>query len=258
MLVDFATFAAELNLAAGLMVIAPHPDDETIGCGGLIALCTEAGISVEVVVVTDGAGSHPNSVSWPKARLVAQRQAETHNALAALGVHREPHFLGLPDTGTLHLSPSEHEQAVQHLAELIARSNPGVIATTWRREPHGDHQFSYALTRDALTRASSNSRLIEYMVWTAPIGDTSAAPEAGETQSLSLDITQVRGVKQRALKAHVSQFGGLILDDATGFALQPWHLEFMDQPFERFDWTPDDSQRPEQSTLSLRQSVHVR
>ncbi len=43
------------------LILAPHPDDESLGCGGLIAACVAAGRSPLVVILTDGAGSHPNS-----------------------------------------------------------------------------------------------------------------------------------------------------------------------------------------------------
>jgi LmbE family N-acetylglucosaminyl deacetylase len=52
-----------------VMVLAPHPDDETLGCGGLITELTAKGRPPVVVVVTDGTGSHPASRSYPPARL---------------------------------------------------------------------------------------------------------------------------------------------------------------------------------------------
>src|SRR5690606_38092378 len=47
-----------------LLVIAPHPDDETLGCGGVIALATCRNVRVHTVFVTDGGASHPNSAEW--------------------------------------------------------------------------------------------------------------------------------------------------------------------------------------------------
>src|SRR4029079_2768884 len=61
----------------GLVVVAPHPDDESLGCGGLIAAATADGIPVRIVVVSDGAGSHPNSVAYPPAPLRLLRGSQT-------------------------------------------------------------------------------------------------------------------------------------------------------------------------------------
>jgi LmbE family N-acetylglucosaminyl deacetylase len=55
------------------VVIAPHPDDESLACGGLLALASCEGVRAAIVVVSDGAGSHPGSRAWPPARLAALR-----------------------------------------------------------------------------------------------------------------------------------------------------------------------------------------
>ena len=53
----------------GLVVVAPHPDDESLGCGGLIAEARRLGRAVRLVVVTDGCGSHTHSALYPPERL---------------------------------------------------------------------------------------------------------------------------------------------------------------------------------------------
>ena len=47
--------------AGGVLVLAPHPDDETLGCGAALAAAVTAGYAVRVVAATDGDGSHPRS-----------------------------------------------------------------------------------------------------------------------------------------------------------------------------------------------------
>ena len=63
----FATLAERLG-DGGLVVIAPHPDDESLACGGLIAEAHAEGRPVRVVIVSDGTGSHPASKTYPRAR----------------------------------------------------------------------------------------------------------------------------------------------------------------------------------------------
>ena len=84
-----------------LLVVAPHPDDEVIGCGGLIAQTLARGGEVTVCVVSDGRASHPGSRAYPPEKLVAKRRSESRGALAHLGVESDRvHFLDLPDGGS--------------------------------------------------------------------------------------------------------------------------------------------------------------
>ena len=80
------------------IVIAPHPDDESLASGGLIAEACRQGLRGKVVVVSDGAGSHPNSKAYPPERLRVLREEEARQAGAELGLNPEQMlFLGLPD-----------------------------------------------------------------------------------------------------------------------------------------------------------------
>jgi LmbE family N-acetylglucosaminyl deacetylase len=88
----------ELDSVGSALVIAPHPDDESIGCGGLIALLRRRNAKVWVCIATDGAGSHPNSPSVPPRQLAAIRGREAIAALGILGVKRRcVLFANLPD-----------------------------------------------------------------------------------------------------------------------------------------------------------------
>lgn len=71
--------AAELGPLVALgrvTVFAPHPDDESLGCGGLIARLKDEGSLVHVVVMSDGSASNPNSRRYPGPKLAALRQTE--------------------------------------------------------------------------------------------------------------------------------------------------------------------------------------
>jgi LmbE family N-acetylglucosaminyl deacetylase len=62
------------------IVVTPHPDDESLGCGGLIADACRQGVRGKVVIVGDGAGSHGNSKAYPPERLTALREVEARQA----------------------------------------------------------------------------------------------------------------------------------------------------------------------------------
>ena len=82
----------------GVLVVAPHQDDESLACGGLIAAACAAKRRVKIVFVSDGTGSHPRSRTYPRGRLRALREGEARRAAFTLGLApRHLKFLRLPD-----------------------------------------------------------------------------------------------------------------------------------------------------------------
>jgi LmbE family N-acetylglucosaminyl deacetylase len=139
-----------------LVVVAPHPDDETLGAGGMIAAVVARGVDVTVVSISDGGAAHPEMTQVDRMRLEATRRAELDCAAAVLGVQRVIR-LGLPD-GRI----AEHEERlVERLADLL---NPGVwCAVTWRGDGHPDHEAAGRAAAVAAARAGAT--LVEYPVW---------------------------------------------------------------------------------------------
>lgn len=82
------------------LVVAPHPDDESLGCGGLLAMLAQRDCEVAVIFVTDGGASHPHSVSWSRTRLASKRQDEANAALLELGLDRASRFSSIFATPT--------------------------------------------------------------------------------------------------------------------------------------------------------------
>lgn len=236
MAIEFSEFATAIGLRRLLTVIAPHPDDETLGCGGLIALARMHGISVRVIVLTDGAASHAHSPSFPRARLISKRKAELGNALDVLDVDLEPRHLDLPDARTDELSVEGLGEARAHLSGWIDRDSPDCVAVTWRRDPHCDHRFAYELTKDAC-RVNGVKRCIEYQIWAPLIGRPEDSPSSGETHTFNLDVASVRDRKEKAVRMFESQLG-LIRDDPMGFSLKEADLVRLVTSVERYDLSP--------------------
>lgn len=113
------------------VVVAPHPDDESIGCGGAIRLLREHGIPVRVLFISDGTGSHPSSRSHPANVLRDLREREAHDALLILGV--EPGcavFLRLPDRFIPNAQSPDFDSAVHRIADYLrafARDEPTIV-----------------------------------------------------------------------------------------------------------------------------------
>lgn len=142
-----------------LVVVAPHPDDEVLGVGALAARAARAGVAVQVIAVTDGDASHPDSPTHSTQRLTARRVAESRRACAVLGLP-EPVRLGMPDG---RVADDEVPLAFA-LTEMLGAADPDTwVVATWRGDGHPDHE---ACGRAAATAcAASGARLIEYPVW---------------------------------------------------------------------------------------------
>ncbi len=211
------------------LVLAPHPDDESLGCGGLIAACCARGTPPVVAVLTDGAMSHPRSRAFPAARRVALRAAETRAAVAALGLPSERlHFLGLRD-GAAPRDGSALEEAAVRVAALARRAGAATILATWEHDPHPDHVAAHAIARRAA--ALAGARVVSYPVWGWTLPPRRRLP-MDEVVGVRIDIAAHLAAKRRAIAAHASQAGGVIDDDASAFRLPPTLLAAAARPFE--------------------------
>ncbi|KQP52711.1 GlcNAc-PI de-N-acetylase [Methylobacterium sp. Leaf399] len=215
----------------GLVVVAPHADDESLGCGGLIAEAVREGRDVRVVIVSDGAGSHTHSVTHPPDRLRALRETEAQDAVAILGLPREAvSFLRLPDAGVPSTGP-EAQAAADAIAALARDCDAGAICVTWAHDPHCDHTAAAAIATLA-QRQLPEVGLYAYPVWgwTLPADrEVGAAP-----QGWRLDVSAHSAAKRRAILAHRSQTSDLIADDPSGFRLAPEMIDRFCGPFEIF------------------------
>ncbi len=209
-------------------VVAPHPDDESLACGGLLALLARDGVAARVAVVTDGTGSHPNSLAYPRQRLREVREAETVAALDALGLPRDAvRFLGQPDGRLAHLGDAT-EAAVAALAEAL--DGAATVVAPWAGDPHPDHIATAVLVAAACDRLAAPPRQVAYPVWAWVRGDEPAT----RGTPWRLDVSAVRDRKRAAVAAHRSQTTALIDDDPDGFVLSPEILSRFDRGWELF------------------------
>lgn len=226
-------FASLDTLTGGrpLLVIAPHPDDESLGCGGLIAAAKAAGQSVHVLVISDGSGSHPGSRAYPPARLRALREQEAIGAVGALGLRPEAvTFLRLPDQRVPSAGPL-FDDAVVSVARLATRIGAGTLMVTWHEDPHCDHRASFVIAR-AAGLTMPHTRL-----WAYPIWAWRRAPDdrlRGRPRGVRLDIRPYLAAKRAAVRAHRSQTTGLIADAQDGFRLDEAMMQLAERPYEVF------------------------
>ena len=211
---------------ARLVVLAPHPDDEILACGGLLAGMFPRQEDVQLISVTDGEGSHPGSTQWPQSRLRAARQQESQCAMASLGFDIDRvawQRLGIADG---HVA-EQAESLIALLSEDLRSTD--VLLTTWRHDGHCDHEAVGHCAAQAA--ANSGATLVEVPIWAWHWAEPNdpRIPWGQARKLLLTDEQQMR--KRRAIHAHFSQ---LQPDSSTGAApvLDPITLERLLQPFE--------------------------
>jgi LmbE family N-acetylglucosaminyl deacetylase len=224
---------ADLDTIAGsgrVLILAPHPDDESLGCGGLISELCRLGRPPLVIVLTDGTGSHPSSPSVPASVLRQLREHEAADALHHLGINDRGSliFLRLRDTAAPHSGP-DFDDAVARIAAYA----PGceTICAPWGHDPHCDHEAADLMARAVAER--TGLRHLAYPVWGWTLPPETPLPD-NEVRGWRLDIEAALPAKRAAIAAHRSQHGGLIDDDPGGFSLPPDLLHIFERPYEVF------------------------
>lgn len=184
-----------------LVVVAAHPDDETLGAAGLVAHAHAAGLEVQVVVATRGEASHPHSPSHTPQRLAQRRLAEVSSAVAVVAPGQHLDVLCLPD-GRL----AEHEAALTaRVVALVGDGRDCLVVGPWRGDGHPDHEAAGRCAAAAAAR--TDARLLEYPVWFWHWGTPDDAPW-GSALRLELGPAE-RELKERAVQAHHSQVAPL-------------------------------------------------
>ena len=185
-----------------LVVVAAHPDDESLGAGGLIASARRLGVPVIIVAATDGEGSHPDSPTLQPDELAALRRGEGIVAAGLLGVE-EPnvHRLGLPDGGV----STHQEPLTTAIVEVVGEGRGTVVVAPWRRDGHPDHEAAGRAAGAAARRTGAD--LWEFPIWFWHWARPDDAPWA-LLHPFVLDEAAA-GAKARAIQAHASQVSPL-------------------------------------------------
>ncbi|WP_435093301.1 PIG-L family deacetylase [Clavibacter michiganensis] len=223
-----ALAAPDLSGMAALLVVSAHADDESIGAAGLMATAAARAVPVTLVIVTDGAASHPGSPTRTTDELVAVRRDEARAALDAVAPDARLVLLGHPDGGI-----RERRDAVRDdLRVLLDEAAPGTwLAAPWRGDGHRDHRVTGEVVAELVGAlpAGRGIRLVEYPVWmwhwATP--DDPRVPWAA-MRALPLDA-RTRESKRAAIRAHASQVDPLSDAPEDAAVLQPGFLRHADR-----------------------------
>jgi LmbE family N-acetylglucosaminyl deacetylase len=186
------------------LIVAPHPDDDAIGAGGLIQRAVAGGARVRVVFATDG-----DNNGWPqrvmhkkllirktdRARWGAMRREEALEALARLGVGRDAaHFLGFPDQKIAVLARAGSTAVIDALRTVIDDFQPTLIVAPSSRDLHADHR---ALAYFVHRAAGTETPIVTYIIHGDPLE---------ERMAVRLELTPREQLwKRQAIECHKSQ-----------------------------------------------------
>lgn len=188
---------------ATTVIFAPHADDETFGCGGLIARKVAAGATVRIVFLTDG-GWNRDHCPKLRAEFVATRQGEALAAAQCLGVPpSNVDFLSFRDNWLERLPAQDRARAVERIAEILKEAAPDEVFVTHRADRNPDHEAAYRLVLDGLAAARACVRLFEYPIWAGWRAGLHLAEDAGRCRALRLG--DARAAKRAAMAQYGSQ-----------------------------------------------------
>jgi len=178
------------------MILAPHPDDEILGCFGAIMFHLIRKEDVVVVYLTSGeAGDN----SFSPLLLKKTREREAKKVMSSLGIKRY-HFLGLRD-GRLEYDSS----TVRVVAEVIAKENSFYVYAPNGKEPHKDHRTACRVISEALRSLASGDRYFEiryYEVWGSL-----------DKFNLAIDISSLAQTKRKFIRMYESQLKNIRYDE---------------------------------------------
>ncbi len=153
---------------ARVLVLSAHPDDETLGIGGLMADLAHAGATITVLVATDGERSHRMQGAGARAALAARRRREVQRAVRVLAPRARTTHLGLPDGALAH-----HGDALVEEVRRCTDPDTLVIAP-WLADGHTDHDALGRAAADAVSHSGAD--LVHYPIWLWHWGAPEALP----------------------------------------------------------------------------------
>lgn len=197
-----------------LLVVAAHPDDETLGVAGLVHTVARRDTPIRVIIATDGENSHPESSTHTPADLAARRQTEVLDALGVVAPAAALRLLHLPD-GTIgdhedHLTGAVHEELAALVQHTDAAPHRILVVAPWTGDGHRDHRVVGALAERVATEVGATVR--GYPIWLWHWGTPADVPW-DRVESVALDA-DAHDAKRRALAVHDSQLRPL--SDAPG------------------------------------------
>lgn len=190
--------------ASRLVIIAPHPDDETFACGGLIARMEQEGKHVSVIFMTNGEASHDACCKHRRLEVAASREAAAHRANRALGLASEHlHWLALPDTAVPSAASPDFSSAVAKAVQVLRAVNAQAIVYPHRMDMHPDHVNTSSIAICAADMLNIRQRY-SFPTWMRRRLQAKHLVQRISATTIKLDIREVLSIKNEAIGIYMN------------------------------------------------------
>ena len=196
--------ASDNSFTRKIVVIAPHPDDEVLGCGGLIAQAARKGVNVKVIVLSGGGAAHDNCCGISGEDVKRERRKLTTESLRNLGLRSDKiTFLDWEDGKLpLHDHPDFGSKA-DELSKLLAQLKLVDVFCPHPFEGWPDHVAAQEITREAIKRSDGKTTLYYYCVWFWVSMPLRKGLMCDWRNAVALDISDVYAQKQKAINEYM-------------------------------------------------------
>ncbi len=187
------------------LIVAPHPDDETLGCGGIINLMSQSAVRLTVLFLTDGESSHQSCCGISKEEVGAMRRRLAVQACAKLGVSPEDLiWFGLPDGQISCGNGGGFCGTSNDLLRLIDKIEPDAIFAPHPWEPWPDHRAAGEILKKAVNKYRNPVTVYYYPVWLWHGLCLTHLLAIRKMDTIRVDISAVLETKRQALNEYFS------------------------------------------------------
>jgi N-acetylglucosamine malate deacetylase 1 len=198
-----------------VLAIAPHPDDEALGCGGTLALFAKNEAALSLVVVTDGSASHAGHPTITRDQMADTRKTESFAATKLLGIERDRiFFLGARDGTLPELQAETSPRLVESIASIITELSPAFILLPCRSDGSSEHDANFALVARAIRRSGLKPRILEYPIWAWRQPYILLTSATRSRTVWRVNISDVLSIKASAVATYASQTQAIPPDKA--------------------------------------------
>lgn len=199
-----------------VVILSPHPDDEILGCAGLIQQLDQLGRQILVIGVTNGTQSHPNSKKYSSEQLHRLRPLEVRHALKTLKLQQEVEYISfcLADGNICH----QQQYLQQNLKKTIQHND--ILISTYEKDGHPDHEYLAKFVREFAQK--NQLKHFQVLIW-AWHWATPDDPQIEWALALRLDLNALElERKAKAIQCFKTQISA---DETTGSpAIVPAHV----------------------------------
>jgi len=217
-----------------IIVFAPHPDDETVGCGGAIAKRISQGYDVLIVVMTDGRHAFSHSLgihSDPSPEEVKMKRREEIKGVMKI--------YGLPEENLILLDFEDRklqenaEEAEEIVAQILEKNRPEEIYFPAKQDYHKDHKATNRIVKNSIRKLGLPTTKYQYIVShrfsrIGPIYNDLLEPFK---HTIFMDISEFLRLKEQALRAYMSEIS--IISKTQKRPIVEDHEQYL-RPYEEF------------------------